>query len=150
MSRASIELNFLARRDKQTTLPALVFTRHSNLAQGLYYEPEQDAEVIIDGRAISLSCGLISIDDSMLVDSIEATLAHEWRHHWQATHGWDLRVTLDFDFTNEETYWREVRRYYRRQPWEYDALLFEISVAPTDFNLLVFDVARTDSRSLLV
>ena len=64
-------------------------------------------------------------------ENIESILAHEWRHHWQLYHG-NLPNKFSFNmsrFDDWETYDVAIRDYFRSQPHEMDALMFQRRVA---------------------
>jgi hypothetical protein len=138
MSRASIELNWLSRRDKQIPLPALVFGS-LNGPQGVCYAPWW-GEVEVDGVLHGTDKGLIVIDPDEAT-SVAATLAHEWRHHWQTMNGWKIAGS-NHDFSDPDTYWGNIRDFFRSQPWEMDALRFELAMAPCEMAKQFMDAAQ--------
>jgi hypothetical protein len=94
---------------------------------GLYHQPG-DYELCIDGRFYDGCFGIIVIGEH---EGAAATIAHEWRHHWQRHNGLDFdNVPLRPDLPYEEN----IRQYFRRSKSELDALLFERREAPNYIN----------------
>ncbi len=129
---ASLELGWLARRDKLLPVPEVLFSHDGTCfsggrCSGCYYRPERkeylfgDVYVPFDRGAI-----LVSTKDP---EEIASTLAHEWRHHWQLHHGL-LPGKLSFNmnrFDDWNTYDAAIRDYFHSQAHEMDALMFQRS-----------------------
>jgi hypothetical protein len=62
-----------------------------------------------------------------------ATLAHEYRHHWQTYKFGKLNTP---QWSNKGDYKTSIVNYFKSCPYEMDALIYEIKMAPTDYNLL--------------
>lgn len=65
-------------------------------------------------------------------DYVEATLAHEWRHHWQ---------NYEFGTKYDHSPWKstgnhkvDIQKYFRSSAREMDALLYEVKFSPTEIN----------------
>lgn len=145
----SLELNWLRNLDKTLLLPQVVFipdtyptiNGESHRLTGSYYSPF-DWEVQVNDSFYDGRRGLILVatDDPELIPS---ALAHEWRHHWQQHHG--LLPTDQEHWTEAdcepENYDAAIRRYFRSQPHELDALRYERSRYPTWGNEYMADLA---------
>src|SRR3990167_108469 len=78
----SLELNWLKKYDKSLSLPLVLFIEDME-HNGLYYEP-QNREIIVENKLYSVEKGVLLIRLSDREDAdVAATIAHEWRHHWQ-------------------------------------------------------------------
>lgn len=134
----SLEINWLRRFDRSLIVPQVVFAQQPRMANGLncsgiYLHPGK-YEYAIEGKFYDGWCGLLVIGTADPAD-IPALIAHEWRHHWQMHRGieydgveWnDPRAATDIDAWEAST-----KRYFRRSRCEFDALRFEMQVAPTD------------------
>lgn len=95
-------------------------------AAGLYYPPD-DYEVEIDGKLYDCSKGLIQIQPGDSKDEA-ATIAHEWRHHWQFYHGVQF---YDWEWEPTDDYEQSIIDYFKC-PYELDALRYELKIAPSD------------------
>ena len=70
-----------------------------------------------------------------LAGSVAASLAHEYRHHWQWNNfGHRMRPSV-WDSQNQD-YKASIVRYFRTYWWEMDALKFELKHAPNDVSRL--------------
>lgn len=148
MTLPSLELNWLRNLDKTLLLPQVVFVPNTSpvvngevtVCSGCYFRPF-NWEVQINDSFHDGSRGLILIatNDPEL---IPASLAHEWRHHWQQHNG--LMPTEQMHWTQEdcepENYDAAIRRYFRAQPHELDALRYERSKYPTWDNEYMSDL----------
>lgn len=64
--------------------------------------------------------------------SLEATIAHEYRHHIQyETNNISLKIV---SFNTNTTYEKAIRQYYRSSLSELDALVYEYKYAKSDLN----------------
>jgi hypothetical protein len=122
MRLPSLELNWIRRQDKGLLLPAVVFADLENC--GGYYVKPRRRETFIDGRYCDLERGLIAIS-TRWPDFQASTLAHEWRHHWQAEHGFSMEESWGFDADWDADYDQQLRRFFRTQAIERDALAFQ-------------------------
>ena len=119
----SLELNWIRNVDKSLVIPEVVFSSIS-WCGGRYHQPRKD-EKYIDGRYYDLSFGLIEIS-SAYPETIEETLAHEWRHHWQCCHGWEFEYSFDWPETfDAEKYDDMIVRYFTENNHEMDAVKFQ-------------------------
>lgn len=117
----SIELGWLAKGDKSLFLPELVFAEIPT--GGCYHAPEHgvNEEYGCDARK-----GIIVVSTLYGSEVVAATLAHEWRHHWQ----WWSGIKFDYvPWIGEEDYDSELRAYFKRSSTERDALRFEMKKA---------------------
>jgi hypothetical protein len=122
----SIELQWLSRRDRTLPLPNIIFKKE--FVGGRYYHPDPTYEVYDDdGKPHGCNNGLIVISTEF--EGEDATIAHEWRHHYQAHMG-----TSNYDSLG----WKEDGRDYKEKIIEYfltskdemDALRFQLSLCP--------------------
>lgn len=120
----SIEVNWIRNVDKSLVIPEVVFSS-LNWAGGMYHHPEKN-EICIDGKYYDLKYGLIEVSVQFKSLSTESTLAHEWRHHWQAYHGWvnDYRFLWPSTF-EEDDYDDLILKYFTLNNHEMDALRFQ-------------------------
>lgn len=123
-------MHWLARHDKSLLMPKIVHTLDLPYS-GCYYHPG-DYEFEKDGHFYSGLRGIILINVSQ-PETIDGTLAHEWRHHWQR---YSIGDTPDWDWTPVETMseWRAQIRNYFTMWHEFDALRFEYTHARNDSN----------------
>lgn len=134
------ELNWLLRQHKQIPIPLFIFGQLHG-PQACYYRPFW-GEVVIENRCYGTDKGLIVVDAEISV-GIDASIAHEFRHHWQAMQDYRYPV-IPHDFS--ENYWEQVKSYYLTQPMELDALRFEIKVAPTDLSRVIYDMLKQKNK----
>jgi hypothetical protein len=139
----SIELSWLARRDKWVPLPELVFTNDGNaLYTGAYYRP-QNWTLKINNKEICAKRGIIIINCEVYKFSVEATLAHEWRHHWQWFNGMIPETPIDTSSLcwSDLDNWKKSIKTYFKQPHEMDALRFECFLVKDDQSKYNLNVA---------
>lgn len=98
---------------KGEQIPAVVWESESNNYAG-YYNLKTNYIVIVED------------------EHPEATIAHEFRHHWQDRRGLlaDTGSTLDFSLPYNDM----IKKYFRMYWHEYDALLFEIKHCKNWYN----------------
>jgi hypothetical protein len=135
MALASLELNWLSRRDKQLILPDIVFHDFSE-CQGCYCQPHWYGKAV-DGIEVKSRNGTIIVNPRTS-SSIAATMAHEWRHHWQYHRG---VLGASRWIPTAAGYWADIVQYFQI-PHERDALEFECRVAPEDLNLEFLSILR--------
>jgi hypothetical protein len=122
------DLYWLSRRGKSLSLPGIVFTESLDDCGG-YYHPPEKSERMIDGRFFDLSKGLIVCKEYFDIEGVASTIAHEWRHHWQA-HAFGINERpMRFDF--EIGYDLAIKKYFQDR-YELDALLFSHRFAPSE------------------
>lgn len=121
----SIELHWLSKRDRTLPLPNLIYTK--TFVGGYYCRPDPTREVY-DDDGIPHDCrnGLIVISTEFEGDV--ATLAHEWRHHYQFYHGIELN---SIGWINDDRSYKEkIIEYFLSSTSEMDAFRFQLSLAP--------------------
>lgn len=134
------EVNWLRKYDRSLVVPEVVFTPKLVLAGhgevgGAYYHPAR-GELLVDGKAIDRAFGVIVVS---LVSNLPATIAHEWRHHWQ----WHRGVSFDHRRWREEILYEDaIREYFQGSSSELDALRFQNQVAPDETSRHWLDLLR--------
>jgi hypothetical protein len=129
VTTTSLELNWLARHDKELPLPEIVFSPNNEDASGrrvggCYYLPAK-REFLFGDVYVPLDHGVILVGCES-PETIAGTIAHEWRHHWQTHRGIKLASQYNAeDFASWDTYGKAIRRYFRNQSHEMDALLYQ-------------------------
>lgn len=131
----SLELNWLSRYDKDLPLPEIVYSPdnvdfHGRRCGGCYYSPERN-EYLFGDVYVPFDNGVILVG-AREPELMIGTLAHEWRHHWQLHRGLakDGSGYNQEDFASLDTYNAAIRKYFRTQPHEMDALRFQFKHAP--------------------
>lgn len=78
---------------------------------------------------------------------IEATIAHEFRHHWQMFNG-DLHPanTLSLFSLDHLSYEEQIYYYFSKQPAELDALYFERKVTPSEYQRYWIECIMTQGK----
>ena len=115
----SLELNWVRNEDKSLVIPEVIFASVENIG-GYYLEPEH-REHFIGNRFVDGRFGVIVV--SVFDQPFEATLSHEWRHHWQVCHGWEYD---GINWNSPADYDAGIREYFRRSRSELDALRFQV------------------------
>lgn len=123
---SSLHLNWVSRKSKQTITPKVAYIEGHEEYGGFYVEPSY-YPYIYEGIEIPCEKGIIfAVDD----DTCRATIAHEWRHHWQKLNGWDLNYSkYNYVFSDPDIYDREIIRFFTDNDFEMDALMFEYTHA---------------------
>jgi len=124
-----LELNWLAKSDKDILLPIVLFIDNYHAA-GEFFSPDPGNEEIIYD-AYPLDRGIIIVNTN---EAISATLAHEWRHAWQHHRG----IEYDGVGLNKYaslSYEQQIIKYFKSSRCEMDALLFEVKKSPDEYNL---------------
>ena len=63
-------------------------------------------------------------------------IAHEWRHLWQQMNGLlGSSGSVIHDWSNYNAYKKNIITYFTTQPWEMDALRFQLKHGPEDYAL---------------
>lgn len=114
----------VARHDKSLLFPKIVYSSCEDVG-GYYIEPER-CEYEIDGSFVDASKGIIVVS-TLWPDSIDSTITHEWRHHWQRFN-WGSFPEWPWALGNDDSYEESIKQYFRA-PHELDALLFEYKYA---------------------
>ncbi|KKL67955.1 hypothetical protein LCGC14_2129810 [marine sediment metagenome] len=126
--RSFLELNWLAKSDKDIPLPPVLSSNEEGTAGG-YYIPPKKGETLINGLHYPLDKGMIVINDSAYHECPEAVIAHEWRHIWQIYQGWPNTKGIDWFDLDESTPFRQrIVEYFTSNPRELDALFYEIKM----------------------
>jgi hypothetical protein len=137
MSLRSIDLNWLSRLDKHLLLPDLEFCSLKGMGQAAYFRPK--TTLIRWNRETRIHNGKIIVDPSEST-SVEASMAHEWRHHWQFFQGRLGKSQIPDDW--QENYWMKIKEYFTIHPWELDALRFELKMFPVDLSRLWMEAVQ--------
>lgn len=143
----SIDLRWLARRDKDLPVPTLVFEtmgERFGRIQGGYYAPDYkppdswsaEWDELIPNKLMlfrswkerSFANGLIFVDIEHSAN-IEATLAHEWRHHWQT---YNQPIKHYQPMNQQVNYRSRIVDFFNHNRHEADALRFELKLAPSN------------------
>lgn len=149
-------LQWLARRDKDLPLPLVRAVDHWDAA-GSYFSPYSiapdewrrtvskeyvdlwDRRIVWtpDGDLVSFARGLIIINPNAAKNDfgeieVAATIAHEWRHHWQAFN-WGRSTAVEVD--NRIPHKESMVKYFSASRFEADALRFELQHVPSEVNL---------------
>ena len=132
----SIDLSFLSRHAKDLPLPELVY-HHDDEGRYGFYLPPFTRRWQIGDRDYAGKNGVIVVTTPELV---QATLAHEWRHHWQFHNKsraflHKLGTFGGFDINSEDESDMGIRCYFRSSPMEFDALRYEVRRTPNEENL---------------
>lgn len=131
------ELNWIRRKAKDLPVPAIVLCHVTDDYPGAAaccWAAEND-EYCIGGEWIDFRKGAILIDPRHLTNrfTFEATLAHEWRHHWQ---NYNIAGRYIFPVqTPGLSHKASMVEYFTTSPHEFDALTFESKYAPDEVNL---------------
>ncbi len=135
MTLPSLELNWLRNLDKTLLLPKVVFFPSERLVinsdvypcSGLYLHPFE-WEVRINGEFHDGQRGII-LASTQNPELTPAAIAHEWRHHWQFCNG--LLPAKPGGWSEAdgrpENYASAIKKYFRTQWHEFDALQYELS-----------------------
>lgn len=127
----SIGINWLRKLDKSLPTPFVIYDDlGENGPGGLHYSATRGGYYIDDNyKAHSLARGGIVVNINPIVletISIEATLAHEWRHQWQDYQGWKydgIGLSENRDLKSDE-YHTHYMNYFNKSKSEMDALMF--------------------------
>lgn len=131
IKHSSIDLNWISRKNKQTTLPKLVYIESHSEYGGFYVRPDY-YPFVYEGKEIPSDKGILFVVDDC---TTKATIAHEWRHHWQTLNGWKLEYdNFNYVFSDSDIYKKEIIRYFKENIHEMDALIFENKYAKDYLN----------------
>lgn len=115
IKHSSIHLNWIYRKNKQTTLPKLVYLESCSDAGGFYIEPDYFPWVH-EGVEIPSEKGILFVVDD---ETVKSTIAHEWRHHWQKLNGWELGYDdFNYIFSDNDIYEKEIVRFFKENVFE--------------------------------
>ena len=105
---------------KNIDIPRVYVEEYDNQFYGGYYQfDEKNSYIVVVDRPDAV---------------IESVLAHEFRHHIQAVlnqHYYQSDATI---LSNDVPYEQMIRTYFRTQPNEFDALLYEHKYAKSELN----------------
>ncbi len=125
----SLETRWLHRSEKWLPQPVVIWEENNCSYGGLHIDPQQ-GETLIDNIHVPMDRGVICIAE---YDMIEATVAHEWRHHYQTCSGWRYDgKSWAATFKAGATYEDAIVQYFRQSRAEMDALLYSVKVAPNE------------------
>ncbi len=124
-----LELNWLAKSDKDILLPPVIFADIPY--SGCLYFPEKK-EILLSDKYYPLDKGLILIKEASPGDEIEAAIAHEWRHVWQYYQG--DKLNIEWENKPSLSHQEQIIDFFISNPAEYDAFLFELKKSPCDSN----------------
>lgn len=127
--RSFLELNWLAKSDKDILLPLVLSSNEDGTAGGYYMNPTK-GETLINDKYYPLDRGIIVINDVDYHECPEAVIAHEWRHIWQTHQGWPMDGMGWFDLDVSMTHKQKIIEYFTNSQRELDALFYEIKKAP--------------------
>jgi hypothetical protein len=96
---------------------------------GAYFRRTTERTVLKDLDVDLKESAVILLPETNADDA--ATIAHEFRHHWQAENCWPIQEFKIFDFSFHN-YDREINRFFKTQPAEMDALKFQAKMCPKD------------------
>jgi hypothetical protein len=137
----SIDLHFLSKRDKDLPFPLLKYYR-SETEEGYYVHPSDCRYVSDENLSFDSTNGIIFVNSNSL--SIESTLAHEWRHHWQYYRGMlktelysKYKQYINFNFKNDIVAY--TINYYKI-PYELDALRYECKLINDAYSLYTYNI----------
>jgi hypothetical protein len=119
----SLELNWVRNVDKSLVIPEVIF-HFMDDCLGQYLFPENAEVYDMDGRPHFMGFGVIVLN-AEYPEFFETTIAHEWRHHWQAFHGMEydgIEIEVNPDLPS---YKKSLIQYYTQSVSEMDALQFE-------------------------
>ena len=120
MCNRFIELNWLAKSDKDILLPVVVFEEIKTA--GVCMFPVRE-EKLIGERYYPRDRGIIVIHPDH--PGVASTLAHEWRHLWQVYNlGWPDECSW-WDSESSLSYKQQIIEFFTSDVRETDALLFE-------------------------
>jgi len=123
-----IELNWLAKKDKDISLPSIIFDDIDY--GGCYYSP-MHYEILIGEKFYPLDNGLIVINSMYSDNFIENSIVHEWRHHWQVMNGYELNI-ISWNTKSKMTYKQQIIEYFTKSSSELDALIYSNKISPCD------------------
>lgn len=125
------DLNWLRGIDKEISLPKVVYFESYDYG-GIYFHP-MDEEIYVEGVYYDCKKGIIIVNTLEREDrEVSATLAHEWRHHWQKVNGWKYDG-IGWYSDEYSDYKADVIEYYTKSISEFDALLFEKKKTKADY-----------------
>jgi hypothetical protein len=146
----SFETRWLQRLAKD--LPQAEVTYVSGLAVSGFMDYPSRSPLRAGNAEISRATGAIVINADAPSHEQTATLAHEWRHHWQVHRGWTLdggalyARLMDLDLSDHERW----GRYFTHSRSERDALSFELRVAPAPLAQEMLEAALAYQRRFAV
>ena len=129
----SLELRWLARKDKYIRLPEVVFVSGVNYGGSWVYPRKK--EILLDGRYYPLDLGIITLNTDF-PEEHESSIAHEWRHVWQTYNWGEKQWHTPWGSEPHLSYKQQIVNYFSHDVREWDALLFTIKTAPRPHDLM--------------
>ncbi len=120
----ALEMRWLARHDKQMPTPTVIYVEGLVGAMG-YYCPPWPWTQTVSGIEVPPSCGTILVDVRAGDEQAAATLAHEFRHHWQQWNGWRYDGVPWTPVASLPAWIAATQAFYRGSRCELDALRFQ-------------------------
>ena len=138
----SIELHWLSKKEKDITLPNIIFEDGGDYG-ACYYSSLKNREIFyhpeieINGKNHDCTKGLIVINTSTYEANneknyIENAIAHEWRHHCQKLRNITDEHFLKLDWLDYKKYKENIIKYFLTYPTEMDALIYSQRIAPCE------------------
>lgn len=118
----SLETRHLHHHAPWILQPTVVYSSYWDVA-GMYIPPTR-GECAIGSKFISSDAGIIVLNP-IYHEGLAATTAHEWRHHWQYSHGYKFQDVDWFKLSKKYSYWLAIKKFFLASITEMDALLFE-------------------------
>ena len=133
--RTSIGLNWLRRINRHLPSPTLIITDDTGKGTGGFYVAPYQKDHDHHGVHVPASRNgtIVCMNFSHTYWDHAATIAHEWRHHYQYWRG--QKPIISQLKRQDETYEEHIARYFSTSATELDALQFECVVAPEQENL---------------
>lgn len=121
-----MDLHWLYKLDKFLPTPILVFDYEKEYG-GYYLHPEK-TEYQIGDSFFNCKNGIIVVSTAFDHNSLQNTIAHEYRHHWQFCKGW-IYDGIGWNLPSEEDYDITLKNFFNSSKSEMDAYLFSVKVA---------------------
>ena len=139
----SLETNWLSHFDKSLVRPEVVFCHDPQAIEGEscggFYSHPGRYELLIDGSCYDGRFGIIVVATRFGCTFARATIAHEWRHHWQIHNGIKFD-NHEWHLPNSGSWEQVIKKYFRESASEMDALLFEHRIARCESNDEMLDI----------
>jgi len=125
-----INLHWVAKLDKDISLPVVVFDDDEDRCGGYWCKPKRK-EILVNNRYYPLDKGLIVVSNKpdFSIEWIGGVLAHEYRHLWQYCKGYKQSIRINWVDGSYETYKVRIINYFLDNYLEYDALLYELKMS---------------------
>ena len=126
----ALETRWLARHDRQLPVPQMMYVE--NLSVGGYYAQPWPWPQFVEGIEVPPSRGTILIGIEREILTLEAVMAHEFRHHWQRWNGWRYDGAPWHPPVDPAQKTAAMRRFFLASRSELDALAHEVRHARDD------------------